>query len=149
MLGLCTRYLGARVVHTAWHWIRAMYEVRTSTDIDIEKWREKRRNVVEVQRWLEGRMGYDNNLLTDIFITESLGQATLAPTHTSVYSPMVPTDYSIRSLQGVSILFITFHDFLFITQQNLPHHSLTFLCLLSRPLIEYIRSHTHVSIPSS
>ena len=27
-----------------------MYKARTSTDIDIEKWREKRRNVTEVQR---------------------------------------------------------------------------------------------------
>ena len=50
MPGLCTRYSEAGAVHTAWHWIRAMYKARTSTDIDIEKWREKRRNVTEVQR---------------------------------------------------------------------------------------------------
>ena len=50
MLGLHTRYLEARAVHTAWHWIGAMYEVRTSTDIDKEKQGEKRRNVTEVWR---------------------------------------------------------------------------------------------------
>ena len=50
MLGLCTRYSEAGVVHTAWHWIRAMYEVRTSMDIDKLKWRNKRRNVMEVWR---------------------------------------------------------------------------------------------------
>ena len=48
MLGLHTRYLEARVVHTAWHWIRTIYEVMTSTDIDKSKWREKRRNIMEV-----------------------------------------------------------------------------------------------------
>ena len=50
MPGLCTRYLEVRVVHTAWHWIGAMYKVRTSTDIDKEKWRGKERNVMEVWR---------------------------------------------------------------------------------------------------
>ena len=44
-------------------------------------------------------------LLTNIFITESLGWAIPMPTHTPFYSPMVPTDYLFRSLQGVSILF--------------------------------------------
>ena len=29
------RYSEVGVVHTAWHWIRAMYEVRTGMDIDI------------------------------------------------------------------------------------------------------------------
>ena len=37
MLGLCTRYSEAGVVHTAWHWIGAMYEVRASMDIDKSK----------------------------------------------------------------------------------------------------------------
>ena len=37
MLGLCIRYLEARVVHTAWHWIGAMYKVGTSMDIDKSK----------------------------------------------------------------------------------------------------------------
>ena len=37
-------------MHIAWHWIRTMYEVITSTHIDQSKWREKRRNVTEVQR---------------------------------------------------------------------------------------------------
>ena len=50
MLGLHTRYSEARVVHTAWHWIGAMYEARTSMDIDKSKWREKRRNIMEVWR---------------------------------------------------------------------------------------------------
>ena len=50
MPGLYTGYLEAGVVHTAWHWIGAMYEARTTTDIDIEKWRGKERNVAEVWR---------------------------------------------------------------------------------------------------
>ena len=50
MPGLHTRYLEARAVHTAWHWIGAMYEARTSMDIDIEKWRCEERNIVEVWR---------------------------------------------------------------------------------------------------
>ena len=41
MPGLHTRYLEARAVHTAWHW---------SMNIDKSEWREKRRNVTEVQR---------------------------------------------------------------------------------------------------
>ena len=48
--GLCTRYSEAGVVHTACHWIAAMYKGRTSTNIDIEKWREKWGNVTEVWR---------------------------------------------------------------------------------------------------
>ena len=50
ILGLCTRYSEAGAVHTAWHWIRAMYKARTSTDIDKEKWRGEERNVAEVWR---------------------------------------------------------------------------------------------------
>ena len=46
ILGLCTRFLEARAVHTAWHWIGTMYEAITSTDIDTSKWREKRRNIL-------------------------------------------------------------------------------------------------------
>ena len=37
MLGLCTGYSEARAVHTAWHWIGAMYEARASTNIDKSK----------------------------------------------------------------------------------------------------------------
>ena len=50
ILGLCTWYLEARVVHTAWHWIRTMYEAITSMDIDKSKWRGKRRNMMEIWR---------------------------------------------------------------------------------------------------
>ena len=44
-------------------------------------------------------------LLTNIFTTESLGQAILMSTHTPFYPPLVPTNYLFRSLQGVSIIF--------------------------------------------
>ena len=49
MLGL-TGCSEAGAVHTAWHWIGAMYEARTSMDVDIKKWRGKERTVVEIQR---------------------------------------------------------------------------------------------------
>ena len=49
--GLHIRYLEAGgVVHTAWHWIGAIYEVKTSIDIDKSKWRDEGRNIMEVQR---------------------------------------------------------------------------------------------------
>ena len=38
------------MVHIAWHWIGAMYEAKTSVDINISKWRDKEKNVAEVQR---------------------------------------------------------------------------------------------------
>ena len=50
ILGLHTRYLEARAVHTAWHWIGTMYKAITSMDINKSKWREKRRNIMEVWR---------------------------------------------------------------------------------------------------
>ena len=48
--GLHTGYSEVGVVHMAIHWIGAMYQVITSIDIDKSKWRDKGKNIVEVQR---------------------------------------------------------------------------------------------------
>ena len=72
-------------------------------------------------------------LLTNIFTTESLGQAILMPTHTPFYSPVVPTNYLFRSLQGVSTFFnVTVHSFSNLYPTSLLTHE--FRTVHSKPL---------------